>query len=350
MMQFIASRLALATTALSLALLSSAARADNLTALSVSLDARAVVSGGALEFTHAKPQAGATPAQKSTSLRTGGRVQAFAAGQAASSRPRYPADLINNGGPVIPSAVHHTIFVNTSASCPPNACWGDPIGFLRDLNNSDFIHVTDQYVGTTADGRYPVGQNYVINYPVTPGVPLTNLDVAIIAYSAARFSGNFDFGHIYSVFLPPGQDLCFDSTFSTCYSPDNFNSFAFCAYHSSVNTSLGRVIFTAEPYQAVDGCSVRPGTPNGVLADSTNSVLSHEVFETITDPRGNAWWNSINNGIFGEEIGDECSFLTFTATNVYFDPSNVVLNGKLYSVQPEYSNVGHVCQVRRSDS
>jgi len=345
-----AGRLAVVSTSLSLAFLAVAASANDLTAISVSPDAVAAVSGGRVDFIHGKPLAGRTPGQNLTTLRAGSGSRSDLAGRTANgaiSRPRYPADLINNGGAVIPSAVHHTIFVNTNTSCPPNSCWGDPIGFLGDLDKSDFIHVTDQYVGTKADGRYPVGDNYVINYPVTPGVPLTDQDIANIAFSAARYSGNFNMGHIYSVFLPPGQDLCFDSTSGVCYSPDVPTTFYFCAYHSSISTQFGGVIYTAEPYQAVNGCNVPPGTPNGLVADSTNNVLSHEVFETITDPGGSAWWNSVDNGIYGQEIGDECSFIKFTATNVYFDPSNIRLNGKLYAAQPEYSNIGHVCQVGR---
>jgi len=38
------------------------------------------------------------------------------------------------------------------------------------------------------------------------------------------------------------------------------------------------------------------------------------VVETITDPLGDAWWNQLNNALFGEEIADECSFLAFTPT------------------------------------
>ena len=78
-------------------------------------------------------------------------------------------------------------------------------------------------------------------------------------------------------------------------------------------------------------------------SDSTNNVLSHEVFETITDPDGSAWWNSLDNGIFGEQIGDECSFLLFTQTAVFFDPSDVILHGKSYVAQPEYNNNQHAC-------
>ena len=265
---------------------------------------------------------------------------------------RYPADLQYHGGPVLSSTVHHAIFVNPTSACPPNTCWGDPIGFLTDLNRSAMIRLTDQYVGSNGPNRFPVGDNYYVSgyTPVYGGTQLTNLDIALISYGVASQTGQFGYGHMYQVFLVPGQDLCFDNTYSTCYSPDVPNTWYFCAYHSSASDSSGnRVVYSAEPYQNVDGCSVRPDTPNGQLADSTNSVLSHEVFEAITDPRGSAWWISADNGIYGEEIGDECSFLDFTPTNVYFDPNFVRLNGKDYAIQPEYSNSQHTCTTTPSD-
>jgi hypothetical protein len=114
-------------------------------------------------------------------------------------------------------------------------------------------------------------------------------------------------GNVYHVFLVPGQDVCFDSTFKVCYSPDNFKTWAFCAYHGSAQDSHGNVVlYTVEPFPNVSGCNVRPDTPSGQLTDSTNNTLSHETFETITDPVGDGWWNSLNNGIYREEIGDEC--------------------------------------------
>ena len=114
--------------------------------------------------------------------------------------------------------------------------------------------------------------------------------------------------------------------------------------------SAGNIVYySAEPFQNVGGCSVQPGTPNGQLTDSTNNVLSHETFETITDPQGSAWWNSADNGLYGQEIGDECSFLFFTTTSVYFGPSFVRLNGNRYAIQPEYSNAQHACSTSLGD-
>jgi len=87
-----------------------------------------------------------------------------------------------------------------------------------------------------------------------------------VVHAVASATGDTGYGHIFHVFLAPGQDECFDSSFSVCYSPDNNNSFFFCAYHGSVDFSdIGHVLYSVEPFQNVPGCQVRPGTPNGQL-------------------------------------------------------------------------------------
>ena len=266
-----------------------------------------------------------------------------------SGGPRFPADLSYHGGNVSVSMQHHAIYMNPNGGCTIAGCWGNPEGFLSDLGKSEFIHVVDQYTGSTADDRYTVSDTHVrINYK-PKGVPFTDADMVAIVHAVAAQLGQSGYGNEYHVFLPPGQDECFGKPFtpkqfSVCYSPDDPKSFFFCAYHGSADfTDIGHVLYSVEPFQDVFGCSSRPGTPNEQLADSTNNVLSHEVFETITDPDGTAWWNSLNNGIFGQEIGDECSFLLFTPNSVYFDPSDVTLNGKRYVAQPEYNNAQHAC-------
>jgi hypothetical protein len=70
------------------------------------------------------------------------------------------------------------------------------------------------------------------------------------------------------------------------------------------------------------------------FADSTNDVLSHELFETISDPDGDAWWKAkpAVTGLFGEEIGDECVFVVPPA---FGDPTVFTIGRKLYAVQLE---------------
>ena len=263
---------------------------------------------------------------------------------------RFPGQLSFHGGPTLPDAASSSVFVNPTAACPPDTCWGDPIGFLQDLGASQFIHLVDQYVGETAPGRYTVGTNFAGSYPPSAGVgkPFTDQDMAFAAYFLAVLSGGVGLNHIYHIFLVPGQDVCFDSTFTQCYSPDNLNTFAFCAYHGSVSDSAGNVVlYSVEPYQDVPGCDVGPDTPNGQVADSTNNVLSHETIETITDPLGNAWWNSLDIGLFYEEIGDECTFVT--TNGAYWSPSLVHLAKHKYVIQPEYSNAQHACSTGLDD-
>jgi hypothetical protein len=266
------------------------------------------------------------------------------ASDASSNRSgvRYPGDLTFQGGTVVDSAESHAIYLLPNGKCPISQCWGNPEGFLRDLAESRFIHLVDQYIGLRASERYTLGDRAKISY-TPPTVPFTDADVQTFVHAVASAAGENGYGHIFHVFLPPGQDECFDSTFTVCYSPDNVNTFAFCAYHGSVDfPDIGHVLYSVEPFQDVPGCRVRPGTPNGQLVDSTNDVLSHELFETITDPDGTGWWNSTGLGMLGQEIGDECVFVIASFDS---DPFIYKIDDHSYATQPEYSNAVHGCAV-----
>ncbi len=267
-------------------------------------------------------------------------------------RLSFPADLSYLGGAVVPFAESHAIYLQPKdGKCQKIAtCWGNPEGFLRDLEISDFIRVADQYVGMTGSNRYTVGKHVMMSYAPTPKTaPLTDFDMHVIVHAAAAATGQSGYGHIYHVFLPPGQDVCFTATDGVCYSPDVPATFAFCAYHSSVTfKDVGHLLYTVEPYQNVGGCAVRPGTPNGQLVDSTNNSLSHETFETITDPDGTAWLNFTAVALQGAEIGDECSFFVVVpispkVSEPFFNPTVFTIGHHRYAVQPEYANNEHAC-------
>ena len=248
--------------------------------------------------------------------------------------PRFPGDLTYNGGAVVEFAESHAIYLLPNGECPIATCWGNPEGVLQDLGKSEFIHVTDQYVGLGYNNRYTVGKRAKVPY-TPPAVPFTDNDMLAVVHAVASAIHKSGYGHIYHVFLPQGQDECFDSTFSVCASN------AFCAYHSSADFSdIGHILYTIEPYENVIGCQVRPGTPNGTLVDSTNDAVSHELIETITDPDGTAWWNSTGLGMFGQEIADECIFLV---PPFYSDPAIISVDGKLYALQAQYNNRVHAC-------
>jgi len=261
---------------------------------------------------------------------------------------RFPGDLTYNGGAVVRVAESHPIFLlpKNNTKCATASCWGNPEAFLRDLNVSEFIHITDQYVGATANNRYPVAAHKLISYKPTPKTaPLTDNDMIAVVHAVASALGQTGYAHMYHVFLPPGQDECFTAGDGVCYSPDVPSTFFFCGYHSSVDFGdIGHVLFSVEPFQNVPGCAVRPGTPNGQLVDSTNNTLSHEVFETITDPDGDAWFNFTDVALVFQEIADECSFFVAVSSGAaFFDPTVSVIGSHRYAVQPEYANNEHAC-------
>ena len=244
----------------------------------------------------------------------------------------YPADLTYQGGPVLQTLVSHNIYINCTASC-----FGYPGVFLNNWGHSSLMHVTDQYVGTRASHRYTVGPGGSITIPVSG--PIGPNEWLAFVYLAASVFGS-GYGDQYHIFFAPGIDVCQDTALTVCYSPDNLNTFFFCAFHGYVDfTDIGHVLFSIEPYANVNGCQVNQPSPNSAETDSQANVLSHELTETITDPDLDAWWNFYGLGNVGEEIGDECA-------NVYFSYANTSLNGHWYEVQPEYSNVQHACAFR----
>jgi len=146
-------------------------------------------------------------------------------------------------------------------------------------------------------------------------------------------------GAEYFVFTPQGLASCGDASalvHGGCYAPLNYNGY--CAYHSSTTTSQSAVLYADMPYIAFDACSSGQ-SPNANPADALLSATSHEHNETITDPLGNAWYDSQGN-----ENGDKCATtygapLGTTGSGQF----NQVINGHDYWLQQEWSNRANAC-------
>jgi hypothetical protein len=258
----------------------------------------------------------------------------------------FPADLgqFSPTGAVVTTATQHNIYINQ----PPSA-WGNPAGFIADLNKSDFIHISDQYLGVDFTNRYPLGASFgaiVTPGAAFPGKPaniITQAQIISLVHAAASRVGT-GYNHIFNVFIPPGVDTCFPGN-RVCFAPDSPNNFFFCAYHGSGTfPDIGHVVFTVEPETGVIGCQSAQPSPNGVVADSVDSTLSHELFELVTDPDGDAWFVLGSLDLFGFEIGDVCQDAGNDKGEFLNPPFRV--NGHLYAIQKEYDNHGHGCFTR----
>jgi hypothetical protein len=146
----------------------------------------------------------------------------------------------------------------------------------------------------------------------------------------------------FFVFTPRNVGSCIDqpgNPYGTCsYS-------YYCAYHSNFTDSSGRdVIYGNMPYPDTSGVGAAGvcdsgQQPNGDWADEAINLISHEHNESITDPHGDAWYDSSGN-----EDGDKCAWnfgspLGSTSHGAY----NQVINGNDYYVQQEWSNASSGC-------
>ena len=235
----------------------------------------------------------------------------------------YPLDLASGGGPVAGTLTYHNVYINCSTRGA--TCWGNPYQFLNDLGHSSMIHVLDQYDGALS---LKAGKSYAETRAIyVPNLYFNDL-IRYLHHAVYKLGGANAAGltNEYNIFLPPGVDTCFDQS-TQCYSPDNPANFAFCAYHAAVQFSdFGTVLFSVEPFQGVPGCNFGNETN---LSGATANVLSHETFETMSDPLPPSGWT----GRAGE-IGDECAWFSLT---------NETLNGRNYNIQLEYSNAVHGC-------
>jgi hypothetical protein len=241
-----------------------------------------------------------------------------------------PFDLTRFAGRVVRGATSYNIYVNCVSPDTPATCWGTgdltPTTFLRDLNRSNFIRLANEYIGQDAQLQFPAEGMRVQAAFATPNKPSLQEIQHIVADAVLR-TGISGYKAIYHVFLPQGTSVCIIP--GNCYSPEDPASWTFCAFHGSVNFSATQhVLFTVQPYQGVAGCQVPGQTPNGLI-DATASTLSHELFETITDPDFDGWFNTL----FGFEMSDLCS--TFG--------SNQLVSFHSYFLQSEYSNTKHMC-------
>jgi hypothetical protein len=249
-------------------------------------------------------------------------------GAAADVVTDSPLDLSYFGGTVLRKAVSWNVYVNCETT--PAECWGtgslSPATFLRDLNHSKFLNIVSEYTHTPARDDFTV-RELSTQTEFADGPPTVDDIFGIIAGALEQTHGAAGYGNIYHVFLPQGTDMCIDDF--TCYSPDDPDTFVFCAFHGSVDFDANtHVLFSVEPYQGTPGCQFPGQTPHGVI-DATASTLSHELIETITDPDLDAWFNAF----FGYEIADICFAFS----------SNLNLNGHKYQIQSEYSNRRHSC-------
>jgi hypothetical protein len=133
----------------------------------------------------------------------------------------------------------------------------------------------------------------------------------------------------YPIHFPAGVHISMGGS-SSCVSG------GFCAYHGTFTHNGQDVYYGVLPDVSQSGCA--GGCGSSTAANNNTSVSSHEYTEMLTDPAVGlatvfgpplAWYNASLG-----EIGDICNGQQTTAT---------LGDGKVYTVQKEFSNSTHSC-------
>jgi hypothetical protein len=266
-------------------------------------------------------------------------------------------NLSEHGGPIM-----QTVDANLIFWLPPGSHYVSPpagnaaadqlyentiTNFLNDLGQTGYWNILTQYPGQCSStactapqnsaGAIRVGRVFQ-DFTPYPQSPLQDSDVQNEIQNFINQNGlSFGLNTEFFVFTGAAVQEC--NGLLGCTSTD------FCAYHSEFDFNGGKVIYAFMPNaDSLPGCSASISSgPNQLSADRETSFVSHELYESVTDPLpfgtslnifdplGNtAWWDSSNifSSSFGQEIGDKCNQV----------PSSVNLNGKAFIAQQQWSN------------
>jgi hypothetical protein len=215
--------------------------------------------------------------------------------------------------------------------------------YFKDIGGTAFYNLVTQYwdYQGTINNSVALGGSYVDTtpYPVdgSKAHPLHNLDLQASANRAIQKNG-WKVGPDAEVFVFTAYGIQ-ECDLQICSFVGNSQE-AFAAWH-------GQYAFPNNTYYSYIGEAFagdyRPvsPSPNGdPIADAVIDVVSHEHFETVTDPMGYRGWydHSQQEG----EVGDLCAWVQLGHTRP--DGSTVTLNnGHSYFVQPEWSNATNGC-------
>ena len=304
-----------------------------------------------------------------------GVVPATPGGASATHRPR-PSDfastpfasggnLLYHGGPVMQTNTTYTIYWLPAGQTMSANYQGIINGFFRNvatgsgLNSTVYGSDTQYYMGSNPQLFVQNSSSYGGSYvDTTSPIPGGNCNGQYAASIASHLTGcvsdaqiENEIEHVLGVtgwtpgpnklfllFTPRSVGSCVDTFSGTCAYT------YYCAYHSDYVDANGDVLYTNQPYPETTQLGMAPVCdtgqhPNGDWADATLNVASHEQNEAITDPDGNAWFDSVGN-----ENGDKCAWTFGTALgSTGSGQYNTVIGTGKYYLQQEWSNASSSC-------
>jgi hypothetical protein len=235
---------------------------------------------------------------------------------ARGAKPKSPAstnnDLSYHGGPILATTTVQAIFWGPSWGTSP----GDKItgmdSFYMGEGGTSYAATVDEYKDTVGIGHQVSSSlTYSGHLVDTRALPRRMSSSAVLAEVCKEVPHPVADGY-YPVYVDAPR-----------------NHANFCAYHSSGSCNGTPVEFGF--FFKLDGdAGCNPGSTLSNQSEGLQAlanVSGHELSETRSDPKGNAWYNSTS----GEENSDQCAW-TFGGPFVTF------LNKTAWKIQGNWSN------------
>jgi hypothetical protein len=256
------------------------------------------------------------------------RIRGANSAAAAAAPAANPPNMVDNGGPVIPTSTTYAIFWGKPSDFPSDAVQGVD-DFLKDLDGSDYLGIADQYMrGNKAHTRFG-GNLFDYSAPApfdaqgTPN-PLGNEVLNVLqAYGMSP-----DLTAVYLVY-------------TSNYPSIMLEQFGFCAFHAyeadNSGNPVAEIAYVPNTAAAQETCGLDlhnedPFFSPDAYSRGTRSMVNetaHEFMETITDPLFSAWFAPNGN-----EIGDSCAYIFQT---------NVPIEDDKWRIQEIWSNQAGGC-------
>ena len=257
-------------------------------------------------------------------------------------------DLTAGAGPVMHNAVMYLDFWLPSGHFETDAA-GDTayenrmVQFINDMSGTEYFGLMHQYSDSNGaiQNNISVGGTAVstnaLPHAGTTADPLTFQNIVDEAHRAAGANHwTEDDNHMVLVFTASGIQSCKGGACT-------FGSGGYCAYHNyatATGASNATVFANMPQVNSLGGCNAGSPFPVNATEDNEIEVMSHEIFEAVTDPHLNGTWTDTNGG--NGEIGDKCNFNLAPRNDIGAD---LYLNGHPYKVQQEWSNAVHTCAI-----
>jgi hypothetical protein len=300
-------------------------------------------------------QSAATSSEGQDLSTSSARVMTSRAADGTNDGTQCPGSpMTYHGGPVVHNAQIHPIFWQPNGNANWTALAGQTQNqvfslvdaFVTDFSAFPMFQTMAEYPDSSSNRPTSVtlSNSYNEYYNALPRAgttiyPLQESDItsAIDSFvSSAGLPGTTD--DLYVLFMPTNVHFC--TSDGQCTFPPPAGGGVIGGWHSV--TPGGRVYAVIGSEDTLSAGSFAPvvqPSPNGQPIDTMYNVLSHEVFEALTDPRGDGWFGPNSSGETCFENGDRCTgrALSFNVLG------SSTLFTRNFDIQEEWSNATASC-------